>query len=146
MYARVHAELKMLDVSARSLGEAESPETETDPEKRKKQQEDAKKHKRWEELGQPIKAKMREDILFSLLPEYQQAARIYLHGWPDEKNDDKTPVTPLEGMSKSAAKAIMALVRAKTFTYGEWGNSKLWEQLKEDDGLARKRLEALADG
>lgn len=145
MHARPLVELKMLDVSARSLGEAEDPEPETDPEKRKKQVEEAKKHKRWEELGAPLKAELRESILFSLQPEYRQAAHVYLRGWPDKKDDDETSVTPLTGMSKSAAKAIMTLIRAKTFTYGEWSRSALWEQLRADDRLARKRLEELAE-
>ena len=105
MYSRAHVELKMLDVSARSLGEAEEPELETDPEKRKKQKEDAEKHKRWEEIGSKLKAEMRESILFSLQPDYQKAAYIYLNGWPDQQGADETPVALLEGMSKETARA-----------------------------------------
>lgn len=136
----------MLDVSARALGEAEEPELEPDADKRAKQEAEAAKQRRWEEVGQPIKAQMREDILFSLMPEHERAAHIYLNGWPEEKKVEQVKIEPLTGMSQSAARAIMALIDAKTFSDGAWARSRLWEQLQADGQLGRKRLEALAEG
>jgi len=141
MYARPHVELAMLNVSARSLGEAEEPNDESDPAKAK---EDAEKHARWEKLGAPLKAQMREDVLFSLMSEHERAIRVYLHGWPEQKQEQA--VTPLEGMSQDAAKAIIALKDAKTFTYDAWSTSPLWTMLKADDKEAEARLRRLADG
>ncbi len=139
MYARPHVELAMLNVSARSLGEAEEPDDETDP---VKAQEKAEKNKRWEKVGGPLKAQMREDILFSLMPELQRSAYIYLHGWPEQKQGPV--VTPLTGMSKQTAQAIIALKDAKTFTYDAWSRSPLWRMLKADDKEAEVRLRRLA--
>lgn len=140
MYARPHVELAMLNVSARSLGEAEEPDDETDP---VKAQEKAEKNKRREKLGEPLKAQMREDIFFSLTPELQRAAHVYLHGWPEQKQEQA--VTPLTGMSKQAAQAIIALKDAKTFTYDSWATSPLWTMLKADDKEAEARLRELAE-
>lgn len=139
MHARPHVELAMLNVSARSLGEAQEPDDETDP---VKAQENAVKHARWEKVGGPLKAQMREDILFSLMPELQRSAYIYLHGWPERKQEQA--VTPLTGMSQDAAKAIIALKDAKTFTYDAWSTSPLWTMLKADDKEAEARLRRLA--
>ncbi len=141
MHARPHVELAMLNVSARSLGEAQEPDDETDP---VKAQEKAEKNKRWEKLGAPLKAQMREDILFSLMPELQRAAFIYLHGWPEQKQAEA--VTPLEGMSQEAAQAIIALKDAKTFTYDAWSQSEIWNQLRADDKEAEARLRKLGGG
>ena len=145
LYARTQVELKMLDISARSLGEAEEPELETDEDKRKQQEADAAKHRRWEEVGGGIKAKIRESLLYSVLPEHEQAMHVYLRGWPDKEERKEPEVTPLEGMSKGAAKALVGLIEAKTFTFGEWANSEFQKDMQADGKEAQARLRKLAE-
>ncbi len=127
-----------MDTSARSLGESED-ETETDANKLKEKQAN---HARWEARGAEIKAQMREELLFSFMPDHEKAMYVYLHGWPGKEK--REPAKPLEGVSQSVAKRIVALLVAKRFTYGEWAKSYLWTQLRKGD--ARARLEKTAEG
>lgn len=138
-HARVHAELKLMDYSAESLGEA--AEGTGTPEERKKRRED---RERWLELGAPIKRDIRESLFYSLMPEHLQAMHKTLYGRPGET--ETREVKPLQGVSREVAAAIVADIKAKTFSGVEWGGHALWEQLEADGGLAQMRLEATAKG
>jgi hypothetical protein len=134
MYTRPQLELKLMDMSARSLGEAED-ETETDAQKLKEKQAN---HARWEARGQEIKQEIRESLTFSFLPDHMQATHVYLNGMPGESK--RKAVTPLEGVSQGVARSLLKLITAQTFSRDEWAKSKLWAQLRNGD--ARARLEA----
>lgn len=131
--------MKLLDMSARSLGESED-EPETDAAKLKEKQE---KHARWEARGADIKAELREQLLFSFMPEAQKAAYVYLHGVPGEEKVTET-VKPLTGISPATAREIVALLQTRRLSRGPWVTSELWRQLGKDG--VKKRLEATAKG
>lgn len=135
LYVQPQLELKMMDMSARQLGEAED-ETETDPQKLKEKQDN---HARWEARGAQIKEEIREQLLFSFMPSGQKAMYVQLHGFPGRK---ETTLEPLEGITPQVARTLVKLLEAKTFTHGAWAKSRFRAQLQEGD--ARKRLELTA--
>lgn len=141
MQAKTQLELKMLDMSARSLGEADE-ETETDDAKLKEKRE---KQARWEARGAEIKEEIRESLLFSFMPDYMRAAYVTLHGWPG-KGKEEAAIEPLEGVSQDVARSLLKLITAQTFSRGGWAKNRLHAQLQEDDRLARRRLEMTARG
>jgi hypothetical protein len=138
MQAKTQLELKMLDMSARSLGEADE-ETETDEAKLKEKRE---KQARWEARGAEIKEEIRESLLFSFMPDYMRAAYVTLHGWPGKGKEEA--VTPLEGVSPQIARSLLTLIQKETFSRGVWAKNALWRQLEQGGRLARKRLETTA--
>lgn len=130
LQARTLVELKMMDVSARALGEAEHPEAPATQEEAEKQNREREKAERFEKLGAPLKQKLRDELMFYVAPEHLQAAHIYLHGWPGSG-----AVKPLQGIHPETAALIITAIDAGELN--DWDTRALNEQLTEGGSFER---------
>jgi hypothetical protein len=81
-----------------------------------KGEEEKPEDKRHEEIGRPIKAQMEAQAHYRAMPQFMQAERVRLHGWPGEKKG----VTPIEGMSAQLARELIALGPTRVKSQHYW--------------------------
>lgn len=138
LWTRTEVELRMNEVSARSLGETKRREAEKYAKDKAAQRQDEED----ERVGAGEKGEMHERWLYSIMPEHMKAMYVHLHGLPGVGKQE--PVKPLSGVSQNVARNLLTLIEAQKFSRGAWMKNKLHEQLQQDDRLARRRLEAAA--
>jgi hypothetical protein len=98
-----HIDAQMAKISPVALGKA-------------KGEDEKPEDKRHEAIGRPIKEQMEAHAHFKAMPQFMQAERVRLHGWPGEKKG----VTPIEGMSAQLAAKLIALGPTRIESSAYW--------------------------